>query len=304
MALRPLFRCVIVTILFALALLFYVSSDISFGQLFTLLPLLLVAIPLAAAHLALSLMCRVLHWSSVYLSLGVPLGLIGCCVGITGMAANLEDPKSLETAMSFASTCVLYGGFFSALGYFASKESTDVRTQRHLSSKAYLLFMMAFTGTVFFAMAGAAGIDEFISNEALIVFCSVFAVQISLRSKISPQNLSESVLLASILCLVLTLIIWYRIGEINREAISIATVGIVYGLVSYVIIYVSAYLRNQDPKRDVGRANWHWLEVSAFMIFMLFAPETIREHLVNERESKQEKLMKQQLEDRKCSLQL
>ncbi len=248
MALTPLTRCVIVTILFALALLFYVSSDISFGQLFTLLPLLLVAIPLAAAHLALSLMCRVLHWSSVYLSLGVPLGLIGCCVGITGMAVNLEDPKSLETAMSFAFTCVLYGGFFSALGHFASKESPEVRTQRHLSSKAYLLFMMVFTGTVFFAMAGAAGIDEFISNEALIVFCSVFAVQISLRSKISPQNLSESVLLASILCLVLTLIIWYRIGEINREAISIATVGIVYGLVSYVIIYVIAYPRNQDPK--------------------------------------------------------
>ena len=303
MALTPLFRCAIVTILFALALLFYVSSDISFGQLFILLPLLLVAIPLAAAHLALSLKCRVLHWSSVYLSLGVPLGLIGCCVGITGMAANLEDPKSLETAMSFAFTCVLYGGFFSALGHFASKESREVRAQGHLSLGAYLLFMMVFIGTVFFAMAGAAGIDEFISNEALFVFCSVFAVQISLGSKISPQKLSESVLLASILCLILTLIIWYRIGGINREAISIATVGIVYGLVSYVIIYVSAHLKNQDLKMDVGRANWHWLEVSAFMIFMLFAPETIREHLVNERESKQEKLMKQQYEDRKRSVQ-
>ena len=52
--LTPLFRSVIITILFALALVFYVSSDISFGQLFTPLPLLLVAIPLAAAHLALS----------------------------------------------------------------------------------------------------------------------------------------------------------------------------------------------------------------------------------------------------------
>ena len=301
--LTPLFRSVIITILFALALVFYVSSDISFGQLFTPLPLLLVAIPLAAAHLALSLMCRVLHWSSVYLSLGVPLGLIACCVGITGMAANLQDPRELEAAMSFSFMCVLYGGVFSALGYFAVKESPEVQTQVDLSLRAYLLFMIVFTGTVLFAMTGAAGIGEFISYEALFVFCSVFAVQISLRSKISPQKLSESVLLASILCLVLTLIIWYRIGGINREAISIATVGIVYGLVSHVIIYVSAHLRNQDRKMDVGRANWHWLEVSAFMIFMLFAPETIREHLVNERESKQEKLTKQQYEDRKRSVQ-
>ena len=74
-------------------------------------------------------------------------------------------------------------------------------------------------------------------------------------------------------------------------------------MVSHVIIYVSAHLRNQDREMDVGRANWHWLEVSAFMIFMLFAPETIREHLVNERESKQEKLTKQQYEDRKRSAQ-
>ena len=38
--LTPLFRSVIITIPFALALVFYVSSDISFGQLFTPLPLI------------------------------------------------------------------------------------------------------------------------------------------------------------------------------------------------------------------------------------------------------------------------
>ena len=165
------------------------SSDISFGQLFTLLPLLLVAIPLLAAHLALSLMCRVLHWSSVYLSLGVPLGLIGCCVGITGMAANLQDPRGLEAAMSFSFMCVLCGGVCSAFGHFAVKELSGVQTQGHLTLRAYLLFMIVFTGTVLFAMTGAAGIGEFISYEALFVFCSVFAVQISFRSKISPQKL-------------------------------------------------------------------------------------------------------------------
>ena len=122
--LTPLFRSVIITILFALALVFYVSSDISFGQLFTPLPLLLVAIPLAAAHLALSLMCRVLHWSSVYLSLGVPLGLIACCVGITGMAANLQDPRELEAAMSFSFMCVLYGGVFFSVRVLCRKRVT------------------------------------------------------------------------------------------------------------------------------------------------------------------------------------
>ena len=203
--------CVIVAILFALALLFYVSSDISFGNY--LLTAFVVggntlssSTPLAANVQGAALV-KCLSFA------GVPLGLIGCCVGITGMATNLEDPKSVETAMSFAFTCVLYGGYFSAVGHFASKELREVRAQGHLSLGAYLLFMMVFIGTVFFAMAGAAGINEFISNEALFVFCSVFAVQISLGSKISPQKLSESVLLASILCLILTLIIWYRIGR-------------------------------------------------------------------------------------------
>ena len=32
---------------------------------------------------------------------------------------------------------------------------------------------------------------------------------------------------------------------------------------------------------DTGTFNWHWLEVIAFFIFMLWAPETIRETMKN-----------------------
>jgi len=39
--------------------------------------------------------------------------------------------------------------------------------------------------------------------------------------------------------------------------------------------------RNVDDFVDVGRANWHWLEISAFLIFMFYAPETMREALGN-----------------------
>ena len=147
-------------------------------------------------------------------------------------------------------------------------------------------------------MNGAAGLGGFISFEALSVFFAVLAFQVSSKNRRNSQNLSEAVLFASILCLILTLLIWYRAGDLNREAISIATTGIVYGLLGHVIIYVSAHVGSNDPGLDVGKSNWHWLEVSAFMVFMLFAPETIREYLVNEQGEMQEATTIAQYEER------
>ena len=44
-------------------------------------------------------------------------------------------------------------------------------------------------------------------------------------------------------------------------------------------------LLNQLSKIETGRANWHWMEVTAFMVFMLFAPETLRETLMSEQDA-------------------
>ena len=87
--------------------------------------------------------------------------------------------------------------------------------------------------------------------------------------------------------MVLALIQWYGAGELDRDAINLAINGLNYGLTIYIFAYVISRSKvdMKSKKIETGRANWHWMEVTAFMVFMLFAPETLRETLMNEQDA-------------------
>ena len=65
------------------------------------------------------------------------------------------------------------------------------------------------------------------------------------------------------------------------ESMNFIHSGLEYSLLLYVHLYLFSFCRPQLDGIDPGRFNWHWLEVVAFFIFMLWAPETIRETLKN-----------------------
>ena len=136
-------------------------------------------------------------------------------------------------------------------------------------------------------MVAAAGIATFLSLEAVSVFFAVFASLVFLGKRFSFQRAIEGALFAAILCLVLALIQWYFAGELDRDAINLAINGLNYGLIIYIFAYVISRSKGdkESNKIETGRANWHWMEVTAFMIFMLFAPETLRETLMNEQDA-------------------
>lgn len=127
----------------------------------------------------------------------------------------------------------------------------------------------------------------FLSLEAASVFFAVFASLVFLGTRFSFQRLTEGGLFAAILCLIIGLIQWYSAGELDRDAINLAINGLNYGLIIYIFAYVISRLigDKESSKIETGRANWHWMEVTAFMVFMLFAPETLRETLINEQDA-------------------
>ncbi len=224
------------------------------------------------------------HWSEVLLALGVPTGLLGGSLGVTGMALNIDDPTAAYPASGIMLLTILYGGVISAFGYFA-KNLFSLQNSL-LPKKSTATALIVFTLLMGWAMESAAGIMAFISLEAISVFCAVIGWQIFVNKQIRFQSLAEGALFASILCLILGLIQWYQAGALDREAIAIALNGLNYGLMIYIILYlVSLSAEDKDiNKIETGRANWHWMEVTAFMIFMLFAPETLRETLANEQD--------------------
>ena len=224
------------------------------------------------------------HWSEVLLALGVPTGLLGGSLGVTGMALNIDDPTAAYPASGIMLLTILYGGVISAFGYFA-KNLFSLQNSL-LPKKSTATALIVFTLLMGWAMESAAGIMAFISLEAISVFCAVIGWQIFVNKQIRFQSLAEGALFASILCLILGLIQWYQAGTLDREAIAFALNGLNYGLMIYIILYlVSLSAEDKDiNKIETGRANWHWMEVTAFMIFMLFAPETLRETLANEQD--------------------
>ena len=225
------------------------------------------------------------HWSESMLALGVPLGLLGGTIGVTGMSANLSEHQWVYPATAIMLLTVLYGGIVSALGYFAIDRAE--KQNNRLSKANLVLATFPFAFIVLLAMLDTAEISIFLSLEAVSVFFAVFASQTFLGQRFSFQRVTEGALFAAILCLVLALIQWYGAGELDRDAVNLAINGLNYGLITYIVAYIVSLSREdtESTKIGVGRANWHWMEVTAFMVFMLFAPETLRETLMNEQDA-------------------
>lgn len=225
------------------------------------------------------------HWSESMLALGVPLGLLGGTIGVTAMSAGLNDYSVVYHVCAYMLLTVLYGGIASAAGYFAIDEAE--KQNNRLSRTNLVLALLPFALITPYIMNIGVGIAPFLSLETVSVFFAVFASQVFLGKRFSFQRVTEGALFAAILCLVLALIQWYFAGELDRDAINLAINGLNYGLIIYIFAYVISRSKGdkESNKIETGRANWHWMEVTAFMIFMLFAPETLRETLMNEQDA-------------------
>lgn len=63
-------------------------------------------------------------------------------------------------------------------------------------------------------------------------------------------------------------------GE-TMQGLSVAGVGLFWGLMGYIAVYIAAYSTAQLEPINANLVNWHWMEVTAFYIFMFLAPDTI-----------------------------
>ena len=63
-------------------------------------------------------------------------------------------------------------------------------------------------------------------------------------------------------------------GE-TLQGLSVAGVGLFWGLMGYIAVYIATYSTAQREPINANLFNWHWMEVTAFYIFMFLAPDTI-----------------------------
>jgi hypothetical protein len=94
-------------------------------------------------------------------------------------------------------------------------------------------------------------------------------------------RLSEAALYGSIIIVGIGVTWWFsgtdlQSGQIDAKPLLFAYRGLFLGGLLYLIAYFVSYTRPPDPDFDVGRMNWHLLEINAF-IFLALAPVSLSE---------------------------
>ena len=250
--------------------------------------------PLFLICVSLWVACKA-NWNVLFRDLGVPLGLFGSVLGATGMAINIQDAKHVGPATAIMLLTITYGGLVSAIGYFStfkrSKPSSQ-NSQQTASWKAITLILGPFLGLILWAVFSAADpfpvTDIFVNPVALSVLATTIIAAILLSdSDHRIEVLCQASLLSAMISLVFGLVVLYTsfsgegLTDGMYEGLSIAMNGLNYGLLSYISIYIVSYKFGTTERIDAPLMNWHWMEVTGFLIFMFFAPETLRESLLH-----------------------
>ena len=213
--------------------------------------------------------------------MGIPIGVLASLVGTQQMVYS-SDAGLLEADGIYISTAVmfltmLYGGAFSALGFFLSGSGRDaarkIRNRRRLSLGKVITLLNFYAVFLYAALAGL-GAFVFIQPISLTIFF-VLAVIALLTAKQGHymSNLSQGCLIGSMTSVMAGILILFS-GHIDK-GLLIAGAGLIYGLVGYITIYLTAYSNDQSPEIAATRTNWHWIELTGFLIFMFLAPDTL-----------------------------
>jgi len=248
-----------------------------------------VFVPLLLTCVSLWFACKT-KWNVLFRDLGVPLGLFFSVLGATGMA-RMTEANAIGPATAIMLLTITYGGLVSALGYFSTfkgPKPSNQNNQETASWKAITFILVPFIVLALWANNGAAGNAAYVNPVALTVLMTTMLAAVFLSdSDYRTEVLCQASLLSAMVSLVLGLVVLYGsfsgegLNEGMHEGLSIAMNGLYYGLLSYICLYILSYKFGTTEKIDAPLMNWHWMEVTGFLIFMFFAPETVRESLLH-----------------------
>ena len=208
--------------------------------------------------------------------IGLPLGLLGALAGALGISLNASDPALVYHYTAYMLVTAFYGGVVSGFGVFLGGQDPSKNTQPDSPVPIYLATFVTFAVAIW-AMDSAAGIKLYFSPVLLGVFAAVGLLAIATKKKSLTGTLADASLFASMLCVMIGLIA--RFSDYVEQGLRISMGGLVLGLLVYVCALCMSYGTGAQAEINAQRKNWHWLELTGFLVFMYFAPETLREVL-------------------------
>lgn len=216
-------------------------------------------------------------WAALMRDMGIPVALVGCMLGTLSSALNITDADQVYPATSVMLIQIIYGGAVACIGYFFSPES-QTKINKLVRKVPVMISAALFISAILLMCNMFVDISILFDPTALVIMAfSIFLVLLG-RRPISYQLVAQSLLFGSIGCVVVGLI--YRFSGFIDQGLTTSMVGLMNGLILYVLIFVLSHLEDGEQEIDTSLFTWHWLEISGFLIFMYFAPETLRETLL------------------------
>ena len=241
--------------------------------------------------------------------LGLPFGLMFSSIGTSllffviydsvGEIQEGFDLRDVGVVTRIVVGGILYGGFFAGLGYFISSKYQHL-IQVHEKNRIRPWVILVTLGLIFIPSIFAAIGDKLtlifspisLSSLACIVFVMLVAVFSSNKSN-KFQLLAKASFFGVIMCVVVGIMLQFKYPH---TGIIFAFMGVFYGLVSYVSIYLFSYCSNSIDEVKPDLMSWHWIEIYAFLLFMFLAPATLRDFIVADEQALQIERLEQRIE--------
>ena len=213
--------------------------------------------------------------------LGIPAGLVGSLIGTQSMINSAAGGMLAAdwiygwTALAFLTT--LYGGAFSALGFFLSgsgrPEAKTIQNRKWLL-RGKLICLLTGILIVGLAVYEGGSVEAFFQPIPAGIFLMTAVIAILTGKKGHYlSNLSQGCLIGSLASVLVGILILFK-GE-TEFGLMVSGAGLLYGLVGYTIIYAVTYSTDYRPQISATRTNWHWIELTGFFLFMFLAPDTL-----------------------------
>ena len=242
--------------------------------------------------------------SQTLLATGVPMGLISSYIGVVVLVSKIDDGTAyLGYALAVMLLTALYGGLVSALGYAINDASSSAM---YPIKKRYLVIFSV--SVIALILMGIGENGELFFDPIIFSMYLTFILSFLVLGRGKEHFtvvIADAALFASVIIIIFSLIFWFGIdstadnrGELIRETIVFSSLGVMYGSLIYLLIYIASLGCVIEQRIDVKKMNWHLTEVNAFLLFLAFAPTSFSNYMEERQASEENAIVIEGLIDR------